>query len=398
MSKKIVFCADGTWNGPSEPDHDDKSAPPTNVFKSFLNLDGRDEPGSTLLENEQERSLQDANGAIAQIAKYLNGVGDSDNFLVKALGGTLGAGLITRIVRGYTFLSRNYADGDDIFLLGFSRGAYTARALAGLVATKGLLDARKLDLTDKEMAYRLGAAVWFQYRAAARQQDANWLAKLEDAVVDLPSFVLRPPPDDQLLKARINTIAVWDTVGALGIPAYTAKDVRIDVFQFADTKLSPIVQRGFQAIAIDEQRADFTPTLWDDDPRIVQVLFPGAHADVGGGYPMNNNQSGLSDCTLKWITDELAKLGVRFSSSLTFVPAPDPKGVGHRPWDSPPWTGLPRGSRAFPAGLSLAQCVLDRMTAGAVCAAPGAVAGPYGPTNLSGYLAGSAAAPGIAVV
>jgi tetratricopeptide (TPR) repeat protein len=155
MSKNILFCADGTWNGPGEPDSDDKTAIPTNVFKLFLNLDGRDTADTYLLEKEQERVLTAADGTMVQHAKYLHGVGDSDNLLVKAFGGALGAGLITRIVRGYTYVSRNYVAGDTIFIVGFSRGAYTARALAGLIATKGLLDATQLDLTDKEMAYRL---------------------------------------------------------------------------------------------------------------------------------------------------------------------------------------------------------------------------------------------------
>ncbi|MBI3516297.1 MAG: DUF2235 domain-containing protein, partial [Proteobacteria bacterium] len=140
MAKTIVFCADGTWNGPGEADHDDKTAAATNVFKLFLNLRGDDTHGSYLLEKEQERQLVAADGTVQQVAKYLHGVGDSDNALVKLLGGTLGAGLITRIVRGYTFVSRSYEPGDRIFLVGFSRGAYTARALAGLIAAQGLLD------------------------------------------------------------------------------------------------------------------------------------------------------------------------------------------------------------------------------------------------------------------
>jgi uncharacterized protein (DUF2235 family) len=149
MSKTIVFCADGTWNGPQEPDSDDKTAHPTNVFKLFLNLAGKDTAGTYLLENEQERLLSAADGSPQQVSKYLHGVGDSDNPLVQALGGSIGAGLVTRIVRGYTFISRNYAVNDRIYIIGFSRGAYTARALAGLIATKGLLDATKIDLTDK---------------------------------------------------------------------------------------------------------------------------------------------------------------------------------------------------------------------------------------------------------
>jgi uncharacterized protein (DUF2235 family) len=398
MSKNIIFCADGTWNGPGEPDHDNKTAPATNVFKLFLNLDGADTPGTSLLANEQERSLSSATGTLQQVAKYLNGVGDSDNFLVKALGGTIGAGLITRIVRGYTFVSRNYVAGDKIFLLGFSRGAYTARALAGLIAARGLLDSTKLDLTDKEGAYRLGAAVWYDYRRTALQANTNWLDHLEETILDLPSFLLRPPRKDQLVSAPIETVAVWDTVGSLGIPDFNAQMVRIDVFQFADTKLSAVVQHGVHAIAVDEERGDFTPTLWDNDPRVIQVIYPGAHADVGGGYTIDNNESGLSDCTLRWMTGELAKLGVQFSSSPTFPPVPDPKGTAHRPWARPPWDLLPRVSRNFPPGLMMAQCVLDRIGGGRVVADPGVPAAPYAPLNLKGYVIGNTAANGVVVV
>src|ERR1051325_3316229 len=122
MSKRIVFFADGTWNGPGQDD--DGTADPTNVFKLFSNLDGVDTPDTTRLANEQEKALRDAAG-VAQVAKYLHGVGDSRNVLVRLLGGGGGAGLVTRIVRGYTFVSRNYEVDDRIFLVGFSRGAYT---------------------------------------------------------------------------------------------------------------------------------------------------------------------------------------------------------------------------------------------------------------------------------
>jgi uncharacterized protein (DUF2235 family) len=121
MAKNVVFCADGTWNGPSEPDDDDASAPATNVFKLFLNLAGLDDPDTLTLAKEQQRTLRTADGTVQQVSKYLHGVGDSNNFLVKALGGTLGEGLITRIVRGYTFISRNYVRGDRIYIIGFSR-------------------------------------------------------------------------------------------------------------------------------------------------------------------------------------------------------------------------------------------------------------------------------------
>jgi uncharacterized protein (DUF2235 family) len=158
MPKNIVFCADGTWNGPGQPDSDDQNSPTTNVFKLFLNLDGTMDPGTALLAKEEEKSLAAADGSVQQIAKYLYGVGDSTNLLNRLIGGGFGVGLITRIVRGYTFVSRNYQPGDKIYLIGFSRGAYTARALAGLISAKGLLTSAAVDFDDKGAAYRAGAA------------------------------------------------------------------------------------------------------------------------------------------------------------------------------------------------------------------------------------------------
>jgi uncharacterized protein (DUF2235 family) len=395
VSKTIVFCADGTWNGPGEPDSDDKTSPATNVFKLFVNLDGTDTPDSYLLEKEQER-VATQGGVALQCAKYIHGVGDSDNYLVKLLGGTLGAGLVVRIVRGYTYISRNYLPGDKIFIAGFSRGAYTARALAGMIAAQGLLDASKLDLTDKNTAYRLGSAVWYQWRKTALQA-TSLLGKLEETVLDIPGILTSAPRGDLMLSAPIEAVAVWDTVGALGIPEFTRSMIRVDVFRFADTELSRSVQNGLQAIAVDEQREDFTPTFWDDDARITQALFPGAHADVGGGYPLGS-ESGLPDRTLEWISRELARLGVQFLASPAFPATPNAAGTAHRPWEHGIFAALAKGPRTFPAGFRLAQYVLDRMTAGNVIPDPGATACPYVPPNLTGYITGGKPRPGVLIV
>jgi uncharacterized protein (DUF2235 family) len=394
MPKNIVFCADGTWNGPGQSDSDNKAAATTNVFKLFINLDGSDSTETAMLEKEQERALKAADGTVLQCAKYLHGVGDSDNFLVKALGGTVGAGLIERIVRGYTFISRNYVAGDKIFIIGFSRGAYTARALAGLIAGKGLIDATKNDLT-KEDAYRLGSAVWYAYRKSAVQANSDCFGRLEEIALDLPQFMDRPPGDDRLIAAPIEAVAVWDTVGALGIPLFTVKAARIDAFQFADRRLSAKVAHGLHAISVDERRSDFTPTLWDADRRITQVLFPGAHADVGGGYPTEGNQSGLSDCALVWMTAELKALGVRFLATPAYAATPNPAGVSHQPWTILPWPALPQSARLFPDGLCLSKCLIGRL--GPITVTPGTSV-PYNPGNLARYLNGLNAADGVTVV
>ena len=153
-----------------------------------------------------------------------------------------------------------------------------------------MLDAAKNDLANREVAYRLGSAVWFEYRQMVAQSTAGWLVKLTNFVTDLPAFLQQSVPDNQLIKAPIETVAVWDTVGSLGIPEYTLQDTRLDFFQFADTVLSPVVKHGVHAVAVDERRADFTPTLWDADGRIMQALFPGCHSDVGGGFVSTGNR------------------------------------------------------------------------------------------------------------
>ncbi|MBO0753110.1 MAG: DUF2235 domain-containing protein [Bradyrhizobiaceae bacterium] len=382
MSKNVVFCADGTWSGPNQPDSDDMPNP-TNVLKLFENLDGVDiRETARQSRKERERSLKATDGSIRQIAKYLHGVGDSENFLVRVLGGALGAGLITRIVRGYTFLSRSYAAGDRIFIIGFSRGAYTARALAGLVAAKGLLDATKLDLTDKSRAYRLGAAVWYQYQRERLPDNKSLIGEPEDIIVNLPGFLIPPPSSDQMVAVPIEAVAVWDTVGALGIPEYNVKKMRVDSLQFIDRKLSIKVRRGLHAVAIDERRADFTPTLWDADPRATQVLFAGAHSDVGGGCPQTNDESGLSDGALAWMTGQLAQLGVQFSAPPAHPVKPDARGMAHRPWLHPPWNVLLHHTRRFPDhGLEVSPLVRERMAAGDV-PIEGESARPYQPSNL----------------
>jgi hypothetical protein len=145
---------------------------------------------------------------------------------------------------------------------------------------------------------------------------------------------------------------------------------------------------------VDEARQDFDPTLWEPDPRIVQVLFPGAHADVGGGYPAGA-ESGLSDGAFAWMCARLVEQGLRFSAIPARVPAPAAAGPAHRPWARFPWTHLPTGPRVLPVGLRLHRSVLDRMAAGPVVPDPGGAAEAYAPTNLGAYVAGGVAKPGV---
>jgi hypothetical protein len=156
---------------------------------------------------------------------------------------------------------------------------------------------------------------------------------------------------------------------------------RVDAFQFADCVLSRMVDHGLHAVAVDEQRADFTPTLWDDDARITQMLFPGAHSDVGGGYTSRNAHSGLSDGALRWMSDELAALGVRLHATPPFVPRPDFRGVAHQPWRKTPWDVLPRAARSFKGRFLQHESLRERMRCGPVACESDPPAA-YAPANL----------------
>ena len=393
MPKNIIFCADGTWNGPGKDDDD--TSPASNVWKLFMQLDGTLDPATLPLANEQEKTLAGDGG---HAAKYIHGVGDSSVLLDRVFGGMFGSGIIERIVRGYTFISRNYEDGDSIYIVGFSRGAYTARALGGLITDMGLLNNAGNRLDDKAMAYRLGAAVWRAHRdkrvqARAANTGNNGLVALFKSVVDaLPHFISTPlgPNDVIATRNHIRAIAVWDTVGALGIPLYADSDDRMDVFRFADTALSQNVDFGIHAISLDEQRADFTPTLWDARSGVTQVLFPGAHADVGGGYPPN--ETGLSNGALVWMVAKLSDLGVKFHGAPALTSG-NADSIGHRPWATGVFTSLKQGPRTVletahgTDQLGFHQSISMRLQASPTTWLPDNNTTQYAPTVLASVIA-----------
>jgi uncharacterized protein (DUF2235 family) len=347
--KTLIFCADGTWNGPNGDIDGDNLPDATNVFKLFCCLPGNNVEASLRLQNEQERF----DASTRTLAKYLHGVGDSNNPLVKALGGAFGSGVTARIIRGYTFLSRNYKEDDKIILVGFSRGAYTVRALAGFIAACGLLDATEVDLSDKMKAYVAAVGAWHQYRKQAKGDGIKDIFDWFPSIFSLFQGVQTTGKG----SAPIEAVAVWDTVGAHGIPLYIQdKDERYNYFQFADCKLSPTVKHGIHAVAADEERTDFGPTLWEPRNGVTQMLFAGAHADVGGGYNTKNQESDLSNIALEWMLNELDGLGVAFAPDCRqtwgLLP-PNPLGPSHQPWTEGIWQKLGHTRRVFPEGVLL---------------------------------------------
>jgi uncharacterized protein (DUF2235 family) len=261
MNKRIIFCADGTW---------DSGQDDTNVYKLF-------------------KAIPIASD---QVAFYDDGVGSDGNPIDKLLGGAFGDGLFQKIKDGYTKIAHVYEQGDDIFVFGFSRGAFTARCLAGMIAVCGLPTAAfDNNLTD---------AAFQAYRNRDKDQRAAQLSALNGQYA--------------MFNARIKMVGVWDTVGALGIPALIG-DVDTQIYGFLDTNLHPDVLNAYQALSIDERRKEFPPTLWTPPAPPVygqileQVWFAGVHCDVGGGYP----ETGLSDITLSWMMGKAKKLGLQFT-------------------------------------------------------------------------------------
>lgn len=228
----------------------------------------------------------------------------------------------------------------------------------------------------------MGTRAWYHYRKSVKGQ--NLLADFTTAVVNLEALAFfnegTLSDSDFIRDVPISAVAVWDTVGAMGIPEFDeARGGLIDAFRFADTQLSQKVTQGLHAIALDERRLLFTPTFWDRAQNVLQMVFPGAHADVGGGYSVQNNESGLSDGALLWTIDQLKKQGVLFSEAAQNI-VPDATAPAHKEGKNLT-TG--KGVRRFnqQQGILEHPSVQLRKQALAVISAIGEPAAKYNPSN-----------------
>jgi len=270
MGRKLVLLFDGTWN----------------TVKDQTNVSRLSQLLAASAPDGQE-----------QIPYYDKGVGT--HALDRLSGGLFGFGLSENIREAYAWLASRFQPGDELFLFGFSRGAYTARSLAGLIRKCGVL--RTPDKSLVQQAYDL-------YRDKQQHPDA---------------------PDPRAFRAsfshetRIRLIGVWDTVGSLGVPLSGVPFSR-DYFQWHDTELSKIVEYAYQALAIDEYRKDFSPALWTvhkpENREVEQRWFIGAHSNVGGGYPNDL----LVNLPLAWMQQKAQACGLGFRSTVRVDPLRDP--------------------------------------------------------------------------
>jgi uncharacterized protein (DUF2235 family) len=234
-----------------------------------------------------------------QKTHYMQGVGN-DSWLIRPIsrlfGGAFGFGIGNRIKEAYQFLSRYYDFDDRIYLFGFSRGALAARSLAGFVEAVGLLLRSAAHLEKVEEAYTL----YESGKSPAQSELRNFLRRLTSQST---------PNAENRTVLPIYFIGVWDTVAALGIPDGSPRSAAKFVARYTrhhQTELPPNVTHARHALALHEIRQPFEPLLWKgmspNNPRqsLIQVWFPGAHADVGGGY----EEKGWSDLALHWMASE----------------------------------------------------------------------------------------------
>jgi hypothetical protein len=336
MSKNIVLLSDGTGNSSASPFK-------TNVWRLFQILDLRD--------------------SSRQIAFYDDGVGTSSFKLFAALGGIFGFGLKRNVIAIYSFCCRNFEAGDRIYGFGFSRGAFTIRIVAGMIASQGLVPYSD---NDAELA-RFAADA---YRAYRRRFDGGILRYLRYVGIDvrgIRDWTIRnwrrlrgqtPTAPAMTEIESIQFVGVWDTVAAYGGPIQEmtrAIDYWVWPLSMPDRFMSAKVLRACHALSLEDERDAFSPVIWDqryvrakatvpgrdktnwlfdidydprsdaaklDEPaphlrnqlppvdreRISQVWFTGVHADVGGGYPQN----GLSFVALDWMMDRAAAYGLHY--------------------------------------------------------------------------------------
>lgn len=280
--KRLVICCDGTWQrlyGDSL----------TNVALTARAVASRDQKGAM------------------QIVYYSAGVGASLSG-VSLWQGMTGADLDDHLLDAWLFINLNYEPGDELYLFGFSRGAYTVRSLAGLLRKCGIL---RREHVDKSRA----ALDLYRQREVTADSDEAERFRIAHAIAwpRLARPFTSPPVD-----LSIRYLGVWDTVGSLGIPRVLPISIGLNErYQFHDTALSRCVQHARHAVAIDERRAAFTPTLWSNvnafnvpgaRPRVAQFWFPGDHGGVGGGAAR-----GLSNCALLWVLEGAERAGLAIS-------------------------------------------------------------------------------------
>jgi hypothetical protein len=307
--KRIAVLIDGTWN---------KEGPSLNTNVAKLDTAKKIVAHAFIKAEAADGTEQDV--------IYHDGVGAEGDLVMRLLGGAIGLGLKKIVQEVYGALADDYVAGDEVYIFGFSRGAYAARALAGLIGASGIQRGRGDDLFE---------IAWQHYRVKPAARSAPQTAGSADqkAVADYKASAA----DFHGARSQsVKCVAVWDTVGSYGVPAGIglaplARYFTLAVLGFHDTSFGEHVDVGLHAVGVDEHRRPFVPTFWTmpkgQQPRghVEQTWFAGSHCNVGGGYA----DSGLSDQALIWMIARVQALtGLEFNvDAVKADTAPSTKGA-----------------------------------------------------------------------
>jgi len=291
--KRIIILIDGTWN-------EEGKGNDTNIAK----LDPKyKKAGAPLIKPVSADNT-------VQMAFYHDGVGSDPDFVKHWLGGAIGIGLRKIVQDAYHTVATNYERGDEIYILGFSRGAYAARALAGLIGASGIQ--RSADPQGFD-------AIWNHFRVDPEVRAGTKAPSSGDQKA-IDSFNRLAAQNTIDPKPRIKCVGVFDTVGSYGVPAgiglaALGRYVTLAVPGYPDTEIGSHVDIGLHAVAVDERRRPFVPTFWTapkakpPQTHLEQTWFAGVHVNIGGGY----EDAGLSDQALIWMIARMQALtGLEF--------------------------------------------------------------------------------------
>ncbi|KAF3925814.1 hypothetical protein ABW20_dc0102429 [Dactylellina cionopaga] len=292
VKKRLIICCDGTW---------------FSADKGTINMPSNVARISRLIASEGVKVVrndkgEDINISIPQIVYYQSGVGTGSlTFVDKRIQGGLGSGLDENVCTAYNFICNNYAENDEIYLFGFSRGAYTARALSGLIIGAGILPPGAMALfPEMYQEYK-------KRQSKGEFRKSHFWEKNKEAL------------EYTYHDVKLKFVGVWDTVGALGIPESAISGITgwNSGYQFYDTELHKNIGKAAHALALDEYRGPFTPTLWyhkQEDSHgwssnLIQCWFPGFHGHVGGGTVTgkdeNLDETSVDDLALAWMVDQV---------------------------------------------------------------------------------------------
>ena len=246
-----------------------------------------------------------------------------------------GHGINRQIRRAYGFLASRYQPGDRIYLMGYSRGAYAVRSLAGIIDQVGLLRADAATMRNVTTAYR-------HYQLTPDSDTARAFAAIH----------CHP-------HVEVEMVGVWDTVKALGIRFPLLWMLSEAKHSFHNHRLGSSIRFGFHALAMHENRAAFAPVLWDcpegREARVEQVWFRGAHGDIGGQLGTFMAARPLANIPLVWMLERAEGCGMPLPDGwrARFPCDPDAPAVGA--WRS--WAKFFLLRRRRPIGLSLSEAV-----------------------------------------